>query len=148
MRHRRSDIAALKGLIENLLMTFSIAYIGVILVTLIIAGLVGPNWDSRYPSIRNPVAQFGNRSNAYSDPMATLIGIDKNLKVYIDRRSVTLDEVPKVVRHKLELGGGTVYIKADEACPYGFVLDVMRACKGAGAREIRILVVSERHWSA
>ena len=44
----------------------------------------------------------------------------------------------KVVRQKPELGEGTVYIKADEACPYGFVYEVMRVCRGAGAGEIPV----------
>jgi hypothetical protein len=36
---------------------FSMVYMGIILVTLIISGLVGPNWDLWYRTICNPVAR-------------------------------------------------------------------------------------------
>ncbi|MBN1570232.1 MAG: biopolymer transporter ExbD [Acidobacteria bacterium] len=130
------------------MMTFSMVYMGIILVTLIISGLVGPNWDLWYPKIRNPVARAARASKAYSDHGSILIGIDRNHKLYIDRRQITLGELRQLVREKWRLGGKRVYIKADEACSFGFVLEIMRSCKDVGAYEIRILVVRERQWPA
>ena len=142
---------AIKAVLSN----FAFVYLGVVLVTLIIAGLVGNNLDIKYPHIQSPYLQFryqvplskiAKPSKAYSDKMGILVAADRIQNVYVNYRIITINELRLLVKHNRTFGSGRVYIKADHALSYGFVRTIMNECANSGAREIRILLEDRPYY--
>ena len=142
-RDHFNQIALRPEMLRNHLLNFSMVYLGIVIATLTIVGVVGPNWDLWYPHLVSPIAKNSKLSKAYADKGGTLIGLDHNYRIFVDRQSVTLEEMRRLVSSKKKLSSGRVYIKADVRCPYGWVLQIMRSCKSAGADEIHLLVLKE-----
>ena len=147
-RHRSSIRISLQRQLPNDCLTrFGIVYLVIILVTLIITAVVGSNWDLKYPHIKTPgrygdyqLGKFLNPSNAYSDKTALLIAADRSGNIYVDNKSLTLDELRDSVRRYMKDGSGNVYLKADEACQWDLVMGIILICADSGAEEVSLLV--------
>ena len=137
---------------EDCLMPFGIAYLVVVIVTFSIMAVVNPNWDLKYPHILTPgryrdyhLSQYLKPSKAYSEKNALLIAADRTGNIYVGNRIITLDDLRNLVMKHMKRGSGKVYIKADEACKYGRLMEIIRTCIDSGAKNISLLVAGRRY---
>ena len=154
-RHRRSTRLLLHRQLPNDWLTrFGIVYLVVILITLIVTAVVGSNWDLKYPHIKTPgrysnyqLGKFLDPSKAYSDRTALLIAADRSGNIYVDNKTITLDELSNLVTRYMTNGGGKVYLKVDEACQWDLVMKLILMCTDSGAEKVSLLVAGRPYGS-
>ena len=87
---------------------------------------------------------------AESEQTATVEGpvitVDAERKVYLDDDVVPLAQLSEALRDAVALAseGAPVYLKSDEAVPYGFVVRVMSAISAADIQGLSLVVEDER----
>jgi biopolymer transport protein ExbD len=154
-KHRHSTRMLIQNQLPyDWLARFGIVYLLVILITLIIAAVVGSNWDLKYPHIKTPgrysnyqLGKFLNPSNAYSDKTALLIAADRSGNIYVDNKTITLDELSNIVTRYMTNGSGKVYLKVDEACQWDLVMKLILMCTDSGAEKVSLLVAGRPYGS-
>jgi biopolymer transport protein ExbD len=75
---------------------------------------------------------------------AIVVSIDREGQIYIDDASVTLEEFKAAIRDVWTLKGTpTIYVRGDEAAPYGIVLKVVAAMKAGGIDAVGLVAEPE-----
>ena len=113
--------------------------VDVVLVLLIIFMLTAPfiqgGFDVALPTAKTPA------SAAIVGPV---ISLDGQSRVFLDDYQVELSRVAEVLREIRRAGSDTpVYLRSDEAVPYGFVVRVMGEIKEGGVDDLSLVVEPE-----
>jgi biopolymer transport protein ExbD len=113
--------------------------VDVVLVLLIIFMLTAPfiqgGIDVALPQAKTPATA------AIEGPV---ISLDSQRRVFIDDDQVPLARLAEVLRELRPAGSETpVYLRSDEAVPYGFVVRVMGEIKEGGVDDLSLVVEPE-----
>ncbi len=74
-----------------------------------------------------------------------ILTIQKDGRVFIGRKEVTLDELLEKLQSVFEARSDEeVFLRADQAAPYGLVAKVLAATRKAGAKKIGMVTESEK----
>ena len=89
-----------------------------------------------------PVAGLGTRllPATKSQPKEMFVNIDKDGQYYVTGRVLGVDELHPVLKAAWvnNPGRASVIIRADQRCPWKFVVAVMNACNKANIRDYRV----------
>jgi biopolymer transport protein ExbD/biopolymer transport protein TolR len=84
------------------------------------------------------------RTQSVPAPEGVIVSIDRTGAIYIGEAAVRWEEFetqfPAVVKEK---GAASVYLRADEAVPYGRVVQVLGAMKGADVATVGLIAEPE-----
>jgi biopolymer transport protein TolR len=84
---------------------------------------------------------------ATTEPLAAeedhlMVSIDRDMKIFINDHNVSLLQLrDKLARILQERNDQTVYLRADRQIPYGMVMNVMDAVKGAGVERLGMVTI-------
>lgn len=71
----------------------------------------------------------------------SVIVVDKDMNVFIEGEKVNLGEIPEKIGK-----GKSVYIKADESVPYGFIMKILSSLKKAEITDVGLVTAPpEKH---
>jgi biopolymer transport protein TolR len=78
--------------------------------------------------------------NIQEDQQRMILSITKDLKIFIGPTEVSRDTLEdKLVNNEKVKKDKEVYLQADRAIPYGFVVDIMAVMKRAGVDQVGML---------
>lgn len=132
MKFRRSR-AARRGRIEIIPMIDVMFFL---LATFMLASLAMQRLDA----VRIDLPAGRAQPMAVHEPLT--ISIDRGNEVFVNRRSVRLDQVQLTVKRLLQPDGNVV-IAADDAAGHGVVVQAMLAARRAGAQHFLVAVDRE-----
>ena len=112
--------------------------VDVMLVLLIIVMLIAP-------MLQNPVqVSMPEASNTKDKPDTqdqTVVHVDANSRLYVNGKAyATQDDVVTGLREVMERAADkTVYLKGDKSAPYGAIMKMMDALRGAGIETVGLI---------
>lgn len=109
----------------------------VMLVLLIIFMVVTPMMGSG-PDVRVPEA--AHASEHPDDEQTLVVSLTGDQSVYVNEDAIDDDELSAALAVILEARADkTLWLKANEALDYGYVLEMMDRCRSSGAREVALI---------
>lgn len=113
-------------------------FVDVMLVLLVIfmvtAPLMQSGFDVDLPQVKAATIQ--------TKEQPLIVTISKNKKINILNYEITLDRLkPKLEFISQSRADKEIYLKADKAVPYGFVMEVMAEIKDAGFEKLGMITV-------
>lgn len=111
--------------------------VDVMLVLLIIFMVTAPMMQQGIP-VNLPKAKAKAMTSEREEKL--VITLRKDRRIYLNRQPVSLEVLSKRLRTILKLRENKeVYLRADEALPYGFVVEAMAAIKEAGVNRLGLI---------
>ena len=71
------------------------------------------------------------------------VSVTKSGEIYVDDLRLTLEQFRDTFKALADRKGGGVYLRADEAAPYGFVVRVLAVMKASGVPDVGLVAEPE-----
>ena len=90
------------------------------------------------PQVQIVLPEVKDKSQATSDTKPAFLAINKTGEIFLDDKPITVDELGAAMK-KLQGENRNVAMRADEEAPFGKIMSVLDALKGAGVEHIPAL---------
>ncbi len=90
------------------------------------------------PQVQIVLPEVKDKSQATSEAKPAFLAISKTGEIFLDDKPITVDELGAAMK-KLQGENRNVAMRADEEAPFGKIMSVLDALKGAGVEHIPAL---------
>ena len=90
------------------------------------------------PQVQIVLPEVKDKSQATSETKPAFLAISKTGEIFLDDKPITVDELGAAMK-KLQGENRSVAMRADEEAPFGKIMAVLDALKGAGVEHIPAL---------
>ena len=114
-------------------------FVDVMLVLLIIFMVTAPMMTEGL-DVELPKVESSETLQTENDHV--ILTIKENGIIYFDEYETSINDLLKVLDINVVKTQRQLFIRADKAVPYGFVMEVMGKIKGAGIRDVGLVTIS------